>query len=439
MAKPFNVNKLKDYFYLRNGQIWNSTKKIVEKSDILLKDGIIEKIGAVDNLPENTKVLDLNGSAVFPGLLDMHVHLREPGFEDKETIETGCAAAAAGGFTAVCSMPNTNPVTDNQETVRFILEKAENLLVNVYPIGAITKQSKGEELAEIGYMVQAGIVGISDDGMPVSNSQLMRYALEYSQKFKIPVIQHAQELSLTVNGSMNEGFYSTKLGLKGMPTIAEDIMVSRDIQLLEYTGGRLHVAHLSSADSVNLVRSAKAKGLKVTAEVTPHHLTLTDSLIETFDTNYKMNPPLRSESDIAALIAGLKDGTIDAIATDHAPHLFDDKDKEFDIAAFGVTGLETVVGLFFSVLVNKHRFTLENFVDFFVVNPRKILNIQIPEIKEGESAELSIINTEIDWEVNKDHFYSKAANSCYIGRKLRGKAIGTIANGKLWWQNEVIK
>jgi len=438
MPKPFHTNELKGYLILKNGQVWDAAQRSAGKADLLLKDGAIERIGEIADVPENTKALDLAGCIVFPGLIDIHVHLREPGFEERETIETGCAAAAAGGFTAVCCMPNTNPVADNQEVVRFITEKAGNLLVRVYPIGAVTKGSKGEELAEIGYMVQAGIVGISDDGMPVSSAKIMRHALEYSLKFQIPVVQHPQDLELTDGGSMNEGFYSTSLGLIGMPTIAEDIMVSRDIQLVEFVGGYLHVAHISSAASVELVRLAKDKGLPVSAEVSPHHLTLTDSMAETFDTNYKMNPPLRSEQDIEALINGLKDGTIDVIATDHAPHVCDDKDKEFDKAAFGVTGLETAVGIFFTELAGRHGFGIDRFVDLFVVNPRRIFNLDIPEIKEGAPAELSIINPHEKWEVDADDFYSKANNSCFIGRKLQGRAAGVIARGKCWWNNKII-
>jgi len=423
---------------LRGGKVWDIDKKSADDADVLLHDGTIERVGSIADIPEGTKILDLSGSMIFPGLIDIHVHLREPGFEDRETITSGCAAAAAGGFTAVCCMPNTNPVTDNQEIVRFIKEKSGNLLVEVYPIGAVTKGSKGEELAEIGYMIEAGIVGISDDGLPVKDSGIMRRALEYSRKFNIPVMEHAQDLSLTAGASMNEGFYSTKYGLKGWPSIAEDIMVNRDIMIAEYTGGCLHIQHVSSAQSVELIRRAKDKGISVTAEVTPHHISLSDEIIGTYDANYKMNPPLRSENDIDALIAGLKDNTIDAIATDHAPHVIDDKDKEFDKAAFGVTGLETAVGVYFSELAGKHGFGLKEFVDLFIVNPRKIVHVDIPRIKKGTQAELSIIDPDTEWVYKKDETFSKSRNSCFDGRKLRGRAIGTVGKGKIWWQNKII-
>jgi len=439
MAKQFFVNSLDGFFILKNGIIWDNVKKDTVKADILIHNGIIRQVGVVESMSDDICIIDIEGAFVFPGLIDIHVHLREPGYEEKETIATGCAAAAAGGFTAVCCMPNTNPVTDNQEVVQFIKDKAANQLVEVYPIGAVTRGSNGEELAEIGYMVDAGAAAISDDGYPVRDSTIMRRALEYSKKFNIPVIEHAQDLSLTAGASMNEGFYSTKLGLTGWPNIAEDIIVYRDITLAEYVQSSLHIAHISSARSVELVRQAKEKGIDVTAEVSPHHLVLTDEVVQTYDTNFKMNPPLRSKEDVDALVNGLKDKTIDAIATDHAPHDIDEKDKEFDRAAFGVTGLETAVGVYFTELMDKHGFGLDEFVDLFVVNPRKILHIDIPEIKEGAAAELSIIDPDTEWIVEKDDFFSKSDNSCFIGKKLRGRAVCTIGKGKLWWKNKLIK
>ncbi|MFC1564267.1 dihydroorotase, partial [candidate division KSB1 bacterium] len=339
--KTFNSKIQKGILVLKNGRVWNSAKEKLQNVDVVIKDGRIDKIGKITGGIGKGQVIDLKKKYVLPGLIDIHVHLREPGFEEKETIETGCAAAAAGGFTALCCMPNTNPVIDNQETVRFIKEKSEKFLVDVYPIGAVTKGLNGEELAEIGYMHEAGIVGISDDGIPVMSSRIMRLALDYCKMFGIPVISHAEDKELTAVGCMNEGFSSTKLGLKGMPSSAEDIMVARDIMLAEFTGGRLHIAHISTAQSVDLVRKAKAKGIKVTAEAAPHHFSLTDKACETYDSNFKMNPPLRIKKDVAAVIKGLKDGTIDSIATDHAPHHIDNKEGEFDKAAFGVTGLET--------------------------------------------------------------------------------------------------
>lgn len=433
MQKPFNDKEIKGYYLLKNGKVWNLKKRRSDTADILIKDGIIEKIGKFDSPSKKWVIHDIEGCIVLPGLIDIHVHLREPGFEDRETIETGCAAAAAGGFTAVCCMPNTNPVIDNQETVRFIKEKANDLLVEVYPIGAVSKGSKSEELAEIGYMVKAGIIGITDDGLPLNNSGIVRRALEYSKMFDIPLIEHAQDTSLTQGSSMNEGVYSTRLGLKGMPTIAEDIIVSRDIQMLEYVGGKLHIQHISSAKSVELVRQAKDKGLSVTSEVTPHHFSLTDQAVTSYDPNFKMNPPLRSEEDVSAVIEGLLDGTIDAIATDHAPHIQDDKEGEFDRSAFGVTGLETVVGVYFTELVDKHGFDgIKSLVELCIVNPRKIMNLSVPEIKEQAIADLCILDPQKKWTVNKEEFYSKSANSCFLDRSLRGKVRGVIGKRRIW-------
>ena len=433
MSEQFKDKAIKGYLLLKNGKVWNSKKQTAAKADILIKNGVIEKIGKLEGDFNKGSVVDISGSTVIPGLIDMHVHFREPGNEEKETIESGCAAAAAGGFTAVCCMPNTNPVIDNQEVVRFVKEKAQDKLVDVFPIGAVSKGSKSEELAEIGYMVKAGIIGITDDGLPLNNSGLVRRALEYSKMFSIPVIEHAQDLSLTYGSSMNEGFYSTILGLTGMPTIAEDIIVSRDIQMLEYVGGQLHIQHISSAKSVELVKRAKDKGLNVSCEATPHHFSLTDKAVETYDPNFKMNPPLRNEEDLEAVVAGLKDGTIDAIATDHAPHIKDDKEGEFDKAAFGVTGLETAVGVYFTELVGKHNFDgFKSLIDLCVINPRKIMHLPVPEIKENAEAEMSIINPGLEWTVNVDEFYSLSVNSCFIGKKLMGKVTGAIGNRRIW-------
>ena len=437
MTKQLRDKKMNGYVLFKNGQVWNVAKRTLDKVDLLLKDGRIEKIGKIEAVPDDTNVVSIDNCTVLPGLIDLHVHLREPGQEEKETVESGCAAATAGGFTAICCMPNTKPVIDNQEVVRFVKEKAKDLLVEVYPIGAISKNSKGEELAEIGYMVEAGIVGITDDGLPVQDSSILRRALEYSQMFDIPVIEHAQDIALTYNGAMNEGYHSTKYGLTGMPTIAEDIIVSRDIQLLEYVGGRLHIQHISSAQSVDLVRVAKDKGLNVTSEATPHHITLTEERIQTYDPNFKMNPPLRSEIDRIAVIEGLKDGTIDAIATDHAPHVIDDKEGEFDKAAFGVTGLETAVGIYFTELVNKQGFKgIEELVNLCVVNPRKIMNMPVPEIQEGVQADLCILNQNTKWTVGKDTFYSKSSNSCFLHNELVGRVVGVVGKGRYWLRRD---
>jgi len=417
-------NKLK-YFrqtgelLLKNAEIWDSSKKNFFTGDILLKNGKIEKIGKVQGEKET---VDLTGKTVLPGFLDMHVHLREPGREDKETIKTGTDAAAAGGFTGVCCMPNTEPPIHNQEVVRFIMEQSAELLVDVFPIGTVSKDRKGKELSEIGEMVEAGIVAVTDDGSPVSDSGLMRYALEYSKMFGIPVISHAEDLSLSQNGVMNEGFYSTKLGLKGIPSISEEIMIARDIMLAEYTGGKLHIAHVSTKRGVDLIREAKNKGIPVTCEVTPHHFSLHDAHLESFNTNLKMKPPLRTEEDVAAVLEGLKDGTIDVIATDHAPHTIDEKDLEYDNAAFGITGLETAIGIIVKYLLEKNILSLSQVVEKTVLNPRKILNLECPEIKKGVTANLTILDLSEEWECRKEQFFSKSHNSPYI--VLKGRATG---------------
>jgi len=422
-------NKKPDFFIqegkllLKNAEVWNSSKNELFKGDILLENGIIQKIGKIS---QDEKTIDLTGKLVLPGLLDLHVHLREPGREDKETIETGTNAAAAGGFTGVCCMPNTTPPIDTQEVVRFIKEKSSGLLIDVFPIGSISQGRKGEELAEIGDMVKAGIVGVSDDGSPVPDSGLMRRALEYSKIFNIPVISHAEDLSLSGAGVMHEGFYSTKLGLKGIPSLSEELMIARDIMIAEYTQGKLHITHVSTKRGVDLIRRAKDEGIQVTCDATPHHFSLTDAEIETYDANFKMNPPLRTEEDVEAIIEGLKDGTIDVIATDHAPHTIDEKDLEFDRAAFGITGLETAVGIICGSLLTTKALSIAQLVEKTVINPRKILNLEIPGIREGQIANLSILDLKKKWTCEKDSFYSKAVNSPYIGQKLVGRGAGVI-------------
>ena len=440
MAKQFTDTEIKGLLLLRNGAIWNSAKRLTERADVLIKDGVIDTVTIFETVPSGAAVVDITGCTVIPGLIDIHVHLREPGYEDKETIASGCAAAAAGGFTAVCCMPNTNPVADHQEVIQFIKDRAQGNLVTVYPVGAVSKGLKGDELAEIGFMVKAGIIAITDDGNTIKTSGLMRRALEYSRLFGIPVLEHPQDTSLTEGGSMNEGFYSTKLGIYGMPSVAEDIIVSRDIQLLEYVGGQLHIQHVSSASSVELIRRAKGKGLPITAEATPHHFTITDEVIETYDPNFKINPPLRTNKDREAIIAGLKDGTIDAIATDHAPHTVDDKEGEFDLAKFGTIGLETAVGAFFTELIDKYHFNgIESLINLCVVNPRKIMHLPIPEIKRGNQADICILNEQKSWTVKENEFYSKAANSCFINQTLRGFVIGVIGNRRIWLRDVGIK
>jgi dihydroorotase len=379
---------------------------------------------------------DLKGKVIAPGFIDMHVHLREPGFEYKETILTGAAAAAAGGFTAVCCMPNTEPAIDDESVVRYIQSKAKsalNGLVDVYPVAAVTKGRRGEQLAPLAELSDAGAVAFSDDGAPVYDAEIMRRAMEYAAMFGKPVIQHAQEMSMTKGGVMNEGSVSTALGLPGMPSLAEDIMVSRDIQICRYTRGQYHVAHLSTAGAVDLVRRGKGEGVNVTCEVTPHHFTLTDEAVRGYNTNTKMNPPLRTSSDVEAVRWGLRDGTIDVIATDHAPHSYDEKEVEFQFAPFGIVGLETAIGISVTELVQSGVLTLAQLIEKLSVNPRRILHLPSIVIAEGEAANLTIFDPAAEWIVDPPSLKSRSKNTPFGGRKLIGKPIGVLNNGQSYW------
>ncbi len=351
----------------------------------------------------------------------MHVHLREPGREDEETIVSGAAAAVSGGFTSLACMPNTEPPLDTESAVRFVLREAEKTGVHIYPVAAVTKGSQGKELTEIAALVQAGAVAVSDDGSPVSSPDLMRRALEYTKMFDIPVISHAEELTLTANGLMHEGKMSARLGLRGMPSVAEELMVARDIALAEYTGGRLHVAHVSTARSVELIRQAKRRGLRVTAEVTPHHFTLTDETLVFFDANLKVNPPLRTAADVEALKNGLADGTIDVIASDHAPHAHEEKEVEFDAAPFGMIGLETALGLVLSELVEPGFLTLSEAMAKMTIGPARILGIPDGQLTVGGNATMTIFDPARPWVVDVNRFRSQSRNSPFAGRELRGR------------------
>ena len=429
IRKPDIVNQ-EGELLLKNARIWQSEKKELYNGNILLTDGKISEIG---NVNKENDFLDLKNNIVIPGLIDMHTHLREPGFEEKETIETGTNAALTGGFTGVCCMPNTKPAIDSQEIIQFIKDKSSRFMVDVFIVGSITKGRKGEELAEIGEMVQAGIVGISDDGDPVKNSALMRKALEYTKMFDIPIISHAEDPYLSAEGVMNEGFYSTKLGLKGIPPVSEEVMISRELLLTDFTKGKLHVTHVSTKGSVELIRQAKEKGINVTCDATPHHFSLSDASIQSFDPNFKMNPPLRTEEDIQAIKDGLRDGTIDAIATDHAPHTIDDKELEFDRASFGILGLETAVGVTFKYLYDTKILDMQQIIEKLVINPRKILKLGIPEVRKGVSANFTILNPDETWTVTEETFFSKSRNSPYTGADLKGKVIGTFNRGKYYF------
>ena len=420
---------------LKNGRLIDPTSGKNESLDFLIVDGTFEKIGRNISSDRSAQVVDLKDKLIVPGLIDMHVHLREPGFEHKETIETGCTSAAYGGFTAVCCMPNTNPAIDDESVVRYVHEKAKSVcngLVDVYPIAAATKGREGKELAPMAELAHAGAVGFSDDGAPISNAEMMRRALEYSSMYGLPVIQHAEESSMTRGGCMNEGYMSTRLGLPGIPPIAEELMVARDILLLRYIpDARYHVAHISTRGSLDQVRRAKADKLNITCEATPHHFTLTEEAVASFDTNTKMNPPLRTKDDILAIKEALREGLIDAIVTDHAPHTIDEKEVEFTQAPFGIVGLETALGLCITELVDAGFLSLYQLVELLSTKPRKICSLPPIRIEEGQPANLTLIDPTASWTVDIRLLKSKSKNSPFNGMNLKGKAIGTFNNHQL--------
>jgi dihydroorotase len=417
---------------IKGGHLIDPANKKNGQFDLLISKGIIEAVepeGKIKDIP-GVEIIDAKGAIVTPGFCDMHVHFREPGHEYKETIETGSQSAAAGGFTTVAVMPNTSPVNDNRSVTEFILSQArETSNINILPIGAITKGLKGETLSNMGELKEAGCIGYSDDGRPVSNSEIMRRAMEYSKMFDLPCIQHSEVLELTKGGSMNEGIVSTELGLKGMPTEAEDIMVHRDICLLPKTGGRLHVAHISSGGSVDLVRQAKAKGLAVTCEVAPHHFTLTHDACRGYDTNAKMSPPLRAQSDLEMIKEGMRDGTIDIIATDHAPHDRIDKQVEFSKACFGIVGLETALPLTLK-MVDENVISLERAIDMLTFQPNQLFKLDKGTLGIGKAADITLFDEKMEYTIDPSQFRSRSKNSPYKGWKVRGKVLRTLVNGK---------
>ena len=419
---------------LTGARIIDPAQKIDGISDILLEGGKITKIGADLLQPENSRdaeIIELAGMILTPGLIDMHTHLREPGQEYKETIATGTRAAVAGGFTSIACMPNTDPVNDNRSITEFIIRKAlEANLANVYPIGNISRNCAGQQLTEFWDLKEAGVVALSDDGKPVMDAALMRHALEYASSLDLPVIPHCEDIHLSAGGLMNEGYYSTILGLRGIPSIAEEVMTARDILIAEYTKSHVHIAHVSTRGSVRIIREAKKRGVKVTAETAPHYFTLTDEALQTYSTNLKVNPPLRSAADVAAIKEGLADGTLDAIVTDHAPHARTDKELEFEYAANGISGLETSLGLSLR-LVDEGILSLPELIAKMSLNPARILKLPKGTLETGADADITVINPQLNWMVNVKTFCSKGKNSPFHGWKMRGKAALTIVGGEI--------
>ncbi|PYO77850.1 MAG: dihydroorotase [Gemmatimonadetes bacterium] len=422
--------------FLRGGTLIDPSQRLNGVGDLLVADGVIAASGHGINAPEDAEVIDCDGLVVSPGFIDVHCHLREPGREDVETIATGAKAAAAGGFTAVCAMPNTDPVTDNQAAVGFIVRQAQRAqAARVYPIGAISLGQEGKVLAEFGEMVGAGAVAVSDDGKPVASAQLMRTALEYARTFRIPVIDHCEEPTLSAGGSMNEGIVSARLGLKGIPPEAEEIMVIRDILLARLSGGHVHLAHVSTKGSVELIRWGKDRGINVTAEVCPHHLSLTEERVRGYDTNAKMNPPLRTEKDCEALRQAVKDGTIDVIATDHAPHHYDEKEREFADAPNGIVGLETALAVIVTNLVEKGYIGFPDLVDRMACTPARLFNLPGGSLKRGTAADVTVFDPKARWTVDASQFTSKGRNTPYNGMTLVGRAACTIVAGSVVYRS----
>jgi dihydroorotase len=425
---------------IKNGRVIDPWSEYDGVADVLIVDGRILGIGEGLSAEDS---LDASGLIVAPGFIDMHVHLREPGFEHAETIDSGARAAAAGGFTTICPMPNTSPVNDNATVTSYIVDKARrHAIVNVFPIGAITKGSAGEELASIGSMKKAGAVAISDDGRPVMNARVMRRAMECARSFGMPVINHCEDLHLSAGGDMHEGLESVRLGLRGIPGCSEDVMVARDILLAEVTGARYHVAHISARHSVEMVAFAKVRGLSVTAETTPHHLALADSSMAPYDSNYKMKPPLRSSCDVGAVVAGVVNGAIDAIATDHAPHAGAEKMQEFEKCPFGILGLETALGVVIGELVHTGKIGVMRLVELFTTGPARVLGIDRPSdgriaygaLAPGASGDVTVFSLDREWTYDVNKSASKSRNSPFHGRAFRGGPVATVVAGRVVWR-----
>ena len=421
---------------IRGGRVIDPANKRDEVVDLLIVDGKIAPLSQLSALNSQPDELDASGLIVAPGLIDMHVHLREPGFGHKETIESGARAAAAGGFTTIVCMPNTSPVADDPSTIAWIKSRAATAAcVNVLPAGAISKDLAGEELAPIGSLVQAGIVAITDDGRCIQNHELMRRAVEYARMVEVPVLDHCQDYNFVGNGVVNEGYWSTLLGLPGWPAVGEEAIVMRNILLAELCDHHIHCQHVTTAKSVRLLREARRRGVKISGEVCPHHIALTDEAIQNFDTNYKMNPPLRAQTDVDALLEGISDGTLSVLASDHAPHADFEKEVEFDAAPFGIIGLETELGLFVDLLVHKHRrVDIVRLIEMYTAEPAKLLKLEAGTLSVGASADVTLLNPDLEWTVQIDKFESGSRNSPFDGWKLKGRAVRTIVGGKTIWE-----
>ena len=421
---------------IRNGRVIDPANKRDEVIDLLIIDGKIAPLSQLSTLNSQLDEINASNLIVCPGLIDMHVHLREPGFGHKETIESGARAAAAGGFTTVVCMPNTSPAADNPSTIAWIKDRAAHAAcVNVLPTGAISKGLAGEELAPIGSLVQAGIVAITDDGHCVQNHEVMRRAVEYVRMVGVPVLDHCQDYNLVGNGVVHEGYWSTLLGLPGWPAAGEEAIVMRNILLAELCDHHIHCQHVTTAGSVRLLREARARGVKISGEICPHHIALTDEEIQNFDTNYKMNPPLRAQADVDALLEGISDGTLSILASDHAPHADFEKEVEFDAAPFGIIGLETELGLFLDLLVHKHcKIDIMRLIEMYTVEPRRLLKINAGTLSIGAAADVTLIDPDLEWTVRVDKFESASRNSPFDGWKLKGRVVRTIVGGKTVWE-----
>jgi dihydroorotase len=421
---------------IRNGRVIDPANKRDQIADLVVVDGKIADVSQLSTLHSRLEEIDARRLIVAPGLIDMHVHLREPGFSHKETIESGARAAAAGGFTTIVCMPNTSPVPDNPGTIAWIKDRASTIAcVNVLPTGAISKHLAGEELAPIGSLAQAGVVAITDDGHCVQNHEVMRRAVEYARMVGVPVLDHCQDYNLVGNGVVHEGYWSTLLGVPGWPAAGEEAIVMRNILLAELCDHHIHCQHISTAGSVRLIREARARGVKISGEVCPHHIALTDEAIQNFDTNYKVNPPLRSQNDVDALLEGIAGGTLSILCSDHAPHAGFEKEVEFDAAPFGIIGLETELGLFLDLLVHKHRMIdISRLIGMYTVEPAHLLRIDAGTLSTGARADITLIDPELEWTVRVEQFQSASRNSPFDGWKLKGRAVRTIVDGKTVWK-----